>query len=267
MSSPIDNDEFLRIGRKHNNRKSHSAIAEIQSEKRNKKLAEQVELLPKKMRAKLLPSAGHGKQIGNKRSFTIIPSTKRRNKNKSEDNALDASNQYQETIQGNEDAYAEKEEEERDKFFEQHFKLLRDMGEEEYQEYLGNVFDLNAHEEDMSGCQWIMINNKIESYELRRKKNEKELARAKEEFGLSEEELDAYQEHLDDLDAYRMYLEETGTYVNPEYLKSLRDDIANFKGKFPETAAWTLKLDECEKCSSEEWDEMVDAVNREQGYY
>ena len=60
------------------------------------------------------------------------------------------------------------------------------------------------------------------------------------------------------------YYEETDAHVNPECLALLKSDIATFHACI---SGCPSKLEsETEHCSAE-WLEMVDAVNREQGYY
>lgn len=262
------NDEFERIGRKHNNNKSHNARALLQSEKRNEKISKQVASLPKKMREKLsslpLPSAGHGKQIGSKHSCT--PSITYYEK-QHYDCGLSVSNQYQEILQGEEDAYAEIENDEacdaRDEFFEEHFRLLLELDETEHQEYLDNVYTINANAEDMSGSDWIVINDKIENYETNLKKLEDKITKGRKSYNLSEHELNAYKEHVGNLVSLKTYYTETDAHVNPEYLESLKSDIENFNGRVPDSCELESGYDSCD----EEWMEMVDALIQEQGYY
>ncbi len=116
------------IGRKHNDNKSHGMTAYLQSEKRKNKpspllLTENEESLP---------SAGHGKPVGRRRmSSSKMMATYLMS---------ELSNQYEETLQGENDAYEEKEEEDysraKDEFFEEHFRLLKELSEKEYQDYL-----------------------------------------------------------------------------------------------------------------------------------
>jgi len=244
MSSSIDNNEFARIGRKHDNKKSHSIIAERQSKKREGKMEQQ--------------------QLGSSPKNTHLKQTNRKTYFK-DDNEI--TNQYQETIQGEEDAYAEIEKEGRDQFFEEHFRLLKELNEEEYQDYLNNVHAVNTRVEDMSGCEWIMVNDQIENYETRRNNLLKELDKGGKEYDLSESELEAYKEHLGDLASLKMYYEETDAVINPGYLEELKTDIANFNGRTPYLSHYSHELIDDLECCSEEWMEMVDEVNREQGYY
>jgi hypothetical protein len=266
-----ENVEFKRIGRKHNNNKSHNVRALLQSEKRNEKISKQVASLPKKMREKLLslssplPSAGHGKQIGSKHG--CIPSITYYEK-QHYDCGLSVSNQYQEFLQGEEDAYAEIENDEalnaRDEFFEEHFRLLLELDETEHQEYLDNVYTINTNAEDMSGSDWIVINDKIENYETKLKKLEEKITKGRKSFNLSEHELNAYKEHVENLVSLKTYYDETDAHVNPEYLESLKSDIENFNGRVPSSSC---KLESEYDSCDEEWMEMVDALIQEQGYY
>jgi hypothetical protein len=122
-----DNKPSSCIGRKHNDNKSHGMTAYLQSEKRKNK---QSPLLTENEES--LPSAGHGKPVvrrltsSSKKMATYLMS--------------ELSNQYEETVQGENDAYEEKEDEDysraKDEFFEEHFRLLKELSEKEYQDYL-----------------------------------------------------------------------------------------------------------------------------------
>ena len=267
MSSPIDNNEFLRIGRKHDNNKSHSAIAMQQSKKRDEILEKRIESFPKKMRAKLSTGAGHGRQISTKSVHKMEPSIKPPNRKTYFKDDDEMTNQYQEIVQGEEDAYEEIEANGREEFFEEHFRLLKELNEAEYHDYLNNVYAVNAHEDDMSGCEWIMVNENIEKYETRRNKFEEEVEKGRKGFDLSDEELNVCKRHLGNLESLKKYYEETDAVVNPEYLEELKADIKNFDGDISLLSYCASELKSEPECCSEEWMEMVDAVNREQGYY
>jgi len=192
------------IGNKHRSNKSYGMCALRQSQKRSEKLTKQIDALPKKMREKLRqepPSAGHGKRIGKKHApprFKDEPD---------EHSSVYMANQYCETVQGDDDAYVEIEKDQIDDFFEEHFRLLKELGEDGYQEYLDAVFTTRDPK-------WTAVREKM-------KKREDACA------------------------ILQRYYDETDAHLNPEFVRSLKADMI------------------CD----EEWTEMVDEVNREQGYY
>lgn len=72
------------------------------------------------------------------------------------------------------------------------------------------------------------------------------------------------EKYIEDISSLKKYYEETDAHVNPECLALLKSDIATFHACISRCPS---KLEsETEHCSAE-WLEMVDAVNREQGYY
>jgi hypothetical protein len=249
MSSPIDNNEFMRIGRKHDNNKSRSSEASRESKKREKQL----------------PSAGHGQRIDSAHSLKTEPSTKlpeRKNRKTYFKDDDDIMKEYREIAQGEEDAYAEIDANGRAEFFEEHFRLLKELSEEEYHDYLDNIYAVDTHAEDMSGCEWIVVNENIKKYETRRTYIDEEFAKGIKRFNLSDAELEAYKEHIGNLDSLKKYYEEADAHVDPEYLETLKADIEKFND-----LTFVHDLEDDVQCCSEEWMEMVDSVNREQGYY
>ena len=120
------------IGRKHNDNKSRGMTAYLQSEKRKNKQPQTIIITENE---ESLPSAGHGRPVVRKHASS--------SKKMATYLMTELSNQYEETVQGKNNAYMEKEEEDysraKDEFFEEHFRLLKELGDKDYQDYLDKI--------------------------------------------------------------------------------------------------------------------------------
>ena len=149
--------------------KSHGKIATDQTEAREKKIAEKISQLPKKMRAKLAENVEIAVQPGKTK---IAPNTKVfHNRQRPTQNAL--MEDYEDEILAEEDAHNEHIVEARDEAYEkhwaQHIEAMREEAEEElearYQVYLGNKYLFDFPQDGMSQWDMMLLKDEIEEYE------------------------------------------------------------------------------------------------------
>ncbi len=143
--------------------KSHGKIAANQMETREKKIAEKISQLPKKMRAKLAENVEIAVQPGKTK---IAPNTKVfHNRQKLTQNAL--MEDYEDECLAEEDAHNEAVVEAHDQAYEKHWAQYIDAMNEEarYQAYLDKKYQWDFPKNNMSEWDLMFLKDELDGYE------------------------------------------------------------------------------------------------------
>ena len=240
----FDNEYYLEKGEKKDS-KSRGRVAAVQAEAREKKIAEQIRQLPKKMQAKLTentiaPVANTGKTTNSHVTKTFHSRQKTM-----QDLLLE---EYNEEILVNEDVLKEHIDETFEKRWDEHMDAMKEEErtqeeEERYQTYLGNKYLCEFPPKGMTQWDCMLLKDEIIEYEAEIAEKHKErkyciFENGEEskaiwlEYNLTKEQYEAYKEYEENCGDLAAFYLEPDYAIHPDYEFRLKTAIKKYEDEW-----------------------------------